>query len=241
MFSQIDVIIIRGEGIELNVQLRSGAVGDFYILAISEPRPEINQPQEIWQLRADFSWQKLVSLQGLNPLLSLDTPFALTASIARIAAGRAPFDKEDTDYNIYSLVVAPGEDLFSGNWITPLASFPLTANKSFSTMIVKILRNIFTCKGKKMLFVNYICREFCHLSFSETREGVRPAVAGKPGSPNVWWEYLKTIANKEIFSTLNADSRKACAEIREAYRPVLKHYDIQADHFFWGSIKKSRS
>lgn len=67
------------------------------------------------------------------------------------------------------------------------------------------------------------------------------AAAGKPGTPNLWWDELEKIANKKIFPQLSQVSQQACAEIREAYRPVLERYGVNADDFFWGSIKNEEA
>ncbi|HID98778.1 MAG TPA: hypothetical protein EYP59_00600 [Thiotrichaceae bacterium] len=62
-------------------------------------------------------------------------------------------------------------------------------------------------------------------------------VAGKPGGPNPWWQELEKSANHNIFQPLDQSAKQACAEIREAYRPILLKYNIDFEEFFWGSIK----
>lgn len=65
----------------------------------------------------------------------------------------------------------------------------------------------------------------------------QPVFAGKPGTENFWWASLEQISNKKIFPELSQTAKQACAEIRAAYRPVLERYGVNADDFFWGSIK----
>jgi len=72
-------------------------------------------------------------------------------------------------------------------------------------------------------------------------EGSQLIAAGKPGTPNLWWAELENIANKSIFPELSSTAEQACAEIREAYRPVLERYGVDADDFFWGSIKNEEA
>jgi len=62
-------------------------------------------------------------------------------------------------------------------------------------------------------------------------------VAGKPGEPNLWWPILEQASNRHIFQSIDDSAKQACAEIREAYRPILLEYNIDFQEFFWGSIK----
>ncbi len=72
-------------------------------------------------------------------------------------------------------------------------------------------------------------------------ETLQVAAAGKPGTVNLWWDELEKITNKSIFPELTQTAKQACADIREAYRPVLKRYGVNADDFFWGSIKNEEA
>lgn len=119
-----------GEDMNLHAQVRSGAVGDFYVVAISNARPEINQPQEIWQLNIDLTWQKIGDLSQLSPMLSLTAGVNFSGRLTTITHGKEPFDKPDTDYYIFSVVSESGKDLLSGQWVTPLSAYKITANKT---------------------------------------------------------------------------------------------------------------
>ncbi len=122
----------NGEPVTLHARIQSGAVGDFYVATISDARPEINQPSEIWQLTSTLAWQKITDLSQLKPLLSLPVGAGLNfnAAISTIAAKQVPFDKPDTDYTLYSLVTRPNTDITAGEWITPLYAKSITVNKS---------------------------------------------------------------------------------------------------------------
>jgi predicted O-methyltransferase YrrM len=73
-------------------------------------------------------------------------------------------------------------------------------------------------------------------------EKARVFAAGKAGeTPNVWWDELEGLKNKTIFPELSATAKNACADIRAAYRPLLEHYGVNADDFFWGSIKNEEA
>lgn len=122
----------RGEAVSLHARIKSGAVGDFYAITISQARPEINQASEIWQLTANLTWQKVADLTQLQPLLSLPDNAGLdfNSAIGVVAAGQKPFDKPDTDYTLYSLVTQAGSKPTEGKWVTPLYSKEITVNKS---------------------------------------------------------------------------------------------------------------
>ncbi len=70
----------------------------------------------------------------------------------------------------------------------------------------------------------------------------RPLADCKPGSPNIWWNELEALPRaRPLFPALGEEASKVCAEIREAYRPVLEEFGIQPDDFFWGSIKNQEA
>lgn len=103
-------------------------------------------------------------------------------------------------------------------------------------MILEILKKIIPTKAK-------------HSIAQHLRTIIYPAPelspivhAGKPGSmPNLWWDELEKISNKQLFPGLTSTAQQACAEIREAYKPILEHYGVNADDFFWGSIKNEEA
>ncbi len=121
-----------GESVTLNARVQPGAEGDFYVAVISSARPEIKQKPEIWQLTSNYTWQKIPSIENLQPLLTFPagTGFNFNGTIGTVNPNQPPFDKKDTDYTIYSLVTKSGSNVFDGQWVTPLSTQTITANKS---------------------------------------------------------------------------------------------------------------
>lgn len=122
-----------GESVTIHARVQSAAVGDFYVVAVSKARPEISQPSEIWQLTSNLSWQNIESLGQLRPVLTLPASGGLDFhnTLGQVGTGQQPFNRPDTDYTVYSLVVKPGASLFdSQQWVTPLFARELIANKT---------------------------------------------------------------------------------------------------------------
>ena len=123
-----------GEPVTLHARVQSDAVGDYYVAAVSKARPDINQPSETWQLNANLAWVQINSLAELTPTLTIPAGSGLNFNdtIGVVEANQQPFDKPDTDYTIYSLVVNQGADFNDAQqWVTPLFTREITANKSF--------------------------------------------------------------------------------------------------------------
>jgi len=121
-----------GESVTMKARVQPGAVGDFYVAAMSKERPKIKQAAEIWQLTANLTWQKIKGLDQLRPLLSLPAGAGVdfNNTIGVVGPGQAPFDKQDTDYTIYSVVAEPGTNVLDGQWVTPLFAREISVNKS---------------------------------------------------------------------------------------------------------------
>lgn len=120
----------NGETVSLNAQVRNGAVGDFYVAVVGEARPEIQQPQEIWQLTSSFNWEKISNFNQLKPVVSLAQGISFNGQISAIASKQPPFKNPDTNYTIYSVVARQGTNVLNGQWTTPLFSRQLIANKT---------------------------------------------------------------------------------------------------------------
>ncbi len=120
----------RGEPVTINARLEPGAAGDFYAVAISRARPEIQQSSEIWQLTGNLTWEKISDLSQWRPVLSFPQGGAkFTLPISQVGPGEPPFDKPDTYYDILSVVTPPGgAPLDNANWITPGFTASLGAN-----------------------------------------------------------------------------------------------------------------
>ncbi|MBF0201153.1 MAG: hypothetical protein HQK66_07540 [Desulfamplus sp.] len=121
----------KGESVTLHARIEPGAVGDYYVAAVSTPRPEIHQNMEIWQLTDRGEWQKITGLEQLLPLLTVPEGFNFHNAIGTVGPLQSPFDKPDTDYTIFSLVTEPGSDINAGQWVTPLFAREITVNKGF--------------------------------------------------------------------------------------------------------------
>ena len=90
------------------------------------------QPSEIWQLNPDLSWSKLDDLAGIQPVATFLGPFQFDAAIGVVGAEQGPFDRLDTYYDVWSLVVLPGGNVFDpAHWVTPLARHTLVGNLAF--------------------------------------------------------------------------------------------------------------
>jgi hypothetical protein len=136
----------RGESVALNALVRNGAVGNFYVAAISEVRDERTssgyyQPLEYWQLTPDLSWKKIESLNSLQPVLSLTSgvdvngqilniPSSFNSNTQTVSLGYPPFKNPDTNYTIYSVVARHGTNVLNGQWTTPLFSRQIIVNKT---------------------------------------------------------------------------------------------------------------
>lgn len=120
----------KGESVTLHGRVHPGAEGDFYVAAISQARPEINQPAEIWQMTSNLTWEKISDLNQLRPLLTLNPGAGIhfNQAIGVIGPNQPPFDKNDTNYTLYSLVTKAGTTVFENQWVTPLFARELTVN-----------------------------------------------------------------------------------------------------------------
>jgi predicted O-methyltransferase YrrM len=107
-------------------------------------------------------------------------------------------------------------------------------------MMIDILRKILPARVKHAL-AEPLRRRLCPPPAPPMPASIHVAAAGKPGSANLWWDELEQIRNRDIFPPLSPAAQTACAEIRAAYRPVLQRYGVDADDFFWGSIKNQEA
>jgi hypothetical protein len=111
----------NGENVTFHVEIRPGAVGDYYAAVISAARPEIYQESEIWQMTPSLTWEKIPGLENLSAVIRLDSGLKLTMPLM-VMGKQAPFDKPDTLYHIYSVVAKPGTNVLDErNWVTPLS------------------------------------------------------------------------------------------------------------------------
>lgn len=90
-------------------------------------------------------------------------------------------------------------------------------------MIIDVLRKILPVRVKRVI-----------------RNTIYPFL-GKPEPTDSYWTALENIANKLIFPALSTTAQQACAEIRNAYYPILERYNIESEAFFWGSIKNEEA
>lgn len=104
-------------------------------------------------------------------------------------------------------------------------------------MIFDILRKIIPLSIKQKI-ADRLRQELCNNSDEFNNQ---PSIAGKPGSANLWWNELENATTKPIFKEITETAKTACLEIRESYKPILDHYGIDADDFFWGSIKNEEA
>ncbi|MCP3931918.1 MAG: hypothetical protein GY705_22820 [Bacteroidetes bacterium] len=100
-------------------------------------------------------------------------------------------------------------------------------------MILNIIRKLLPLKVKYTISTS-LRKELCP-------PATQVLAAGKPGSPNLWWNELELAKNHKIFPSIRKEAKNACAEIRDAYRPVLLRYGVDDDNFFWGSIKNEEA
>jgi len=107
-------------------------------------------------------------------------------------------------------------------------------------MLLNILRKILPLSVKRAI-AEPLRRALCPPLPIPKQESPRIAIAGKPGAANPWWDELEKLVNRSIFPQLSSTAQRACADIREAYRPVLQRYGVNADDFFWGSIKNEEA
>ncbi len=104
-------------------------------------------------------------------------------------------------------------------------------------MIRKILGKILPPKVKLAIVV--MLRRLLYSSCATA--GGPITAAGKPGTENKWWPELERVAGQKIFASPGIEAQKACADIREAYGPVLQRYGVDSQNFFWGSIKNEEA
>jgi hypothetical protein len=122
----------QGESISLHALVREGGfVGDWYVLAISQPRPDIGEPTgDIWSLSYDnnnFRWSKVNSLNTLKPMFSNMPGLNFLDKLMDIPPLTAPFDKP-REYDLYSVVSEPNVDPLQGKWVTPFFQRHILAN-----------------------------------------------------------------------------------------------------------------